>query len=51
MLPVSATNAARISRPSSERTGIFCRFGSEELRRPVARSGLGETGVQAAVSG
>ena len=30
------TKAERISRPSSVRTGMFCRFGSLELSRPVA---------------
>ena len=29
-------NARRISRPSSVRIGMFCRFGSLLLRRPVA---------------
>jgi len=29
-------NAERISRPSSVRIGIDCRFGSEVDRRPVA---------------
>src|SRR5438132_9600998 len=29
-------NDRRILRPSSERTGMFCRFGLELLRRPVA---------------
>ena len=34
--PGSATNAARISRPSGVRIGMFCRFGSLLLSRPVA---------------
>ena len=34
--PASATNAARISRPSGVRIGMFCRFGSLLLSRPVA---------------
>ena len=34
--PGRAMNAARISRPRSVRTGMFCRFGSFELNRPVA---------------
>ena len=29
-------NARRISRPSSVRIGMFCRFGSLLLKRPVA---------------
>ena len=29
-------NARRISRPSSVRIGMFCRLGSELLKRPVA---------------
>ena len=29
-------NAERISRPSSVRIGMFCKFGSLELKRPVA---------------
>ena len=36
VMPGSATNARRTSRPSSVRTGMFCRLGSEEERRPVA---------------
>src|ERR671911_661379 len=36
VLPGSATKQARISRPVSVRIGMFCRFGSTELRRPVA---------------
>ena len=36
MKPGSATKACRISRPSSVRTGMFWRFGSLLLRRPVA---------------
>ena len=32
----AGTNAPRTMRPSSVRTGMFCRFGSEEERRPVA---------------
>ena len=36
MRPGEAMNAARISRPSSVRTGIFCKFGFDELSRPVA---------------
>ena len=32
----SGTNALRISRPSSPRTGMFCRLGFEDERRPVA---------------
>ena len=35
-MPGPATNAARICRPSSVRIGMFCRFGSHELSRPVA---------------
>ena len=31
-----ATKAERISRPSAVRIGMFCRFGSLELSRPVA---------------
>ena len=34
--PSSGTNALRISRPSSPRTGMFCRLGFEDERRPVA---------------
>ena len=33
-------NARRISRPSSSRTGMFCRLGFEEEMRPVAGYGL-----------
>jgi hypothetical protein len=36
-LPFSATKAWRILRPSSVRTGMFCRFGSDEDSRPVWR--------------
>ena len=38
-----ATNAWRILRPSSKRIGIFCKFGSVELSRPVAVKRLLET--------
>ena len=31
----SATKASRMRRPSSVRTGMFCRFGSVEASRPV----------------
>ncbi len=34
--PGGAMNALRISRPTSVRMGMFCRFGSDELSRPVA---------------
>ena len=36
MRPGLATKALRISRPSSVRTGMFCRLGSVEDMRPVA---------------
>ena len=35
LLPDGAMKAVRMRRPSSVRTGMFCRFGSEEERRPV----------------
>ena len=35
-MPASATNAERISRPSSVRIGIACRFGFDVESRPVA---------------
>ena len=34
--PGRGTNAARISRPSSVRIGMFCRFGFDDESRPVA---------------
>ena len=34
--PGRGTKVARISRPSSVRIGMFCKFGSLELSRPVA---------------
>ena len=33
--PFGATKASRMRRPSSVRTGMFCRLGSVEARRPV----------------
>jgi 2-methylaconitate cis-trans-isomerase PrpF len=35
-LPGAAMKAARISRPTAVRMGMFCRLGLVELRRPVA---------------
>ena len=35
-MPGAAINAARISRPTSVRMGMFCRFGSLLESRPVA---------------
>jgi hypothetical protein len=35
-LGVSATNARRMRRPRGVRIGMFCRFGSDDDRRPVA---------------
>ena len=35
MQPGAAMKAVRIFRPSSVRTGMFCRFGSDEESRPV----------------
>ena len=35
-MPGSAINAARISRPSSVRMGMFCRLGFTDDSRPVA---------------
>ena len=35
-MPGEAVKAARISRPSSVRVGMFCRLGLTEERRPVA---------------
>ena len=46
-----ATNAWRICRPSSVRTGMFCRLGSLELSRPGRRHALVERGVDPAVLG
>ncbi len=34
-MPVGAMKAVRMRRPSSVRTGMFCRLGSVEERRPV----------------
>ena len=34
-LPAAAVKAARISRPSSVRIGMFCKFGLMDERRPV----------------
>jgi hypothetical protein len=34
--PGAGMNPARISSPRGVRTGMFWRFGSDELRRPVA---------------
>ena len=42
LLPAGATKAVRMRRPSSVRTtGMFCRLGSLEARRPVTTTGLG----------
>ena len=34
-MPGDATKARRILRPSSVRTGMFCKFGSDDDSRPV----------------
>ena len=34
-MPGTAMKARRILRPSSVRTGMFCRFGSDDDSRPV----------------
>ena len=47
----AAMNAARMRRPSSPRIGMFCRFGSLELRRPVAAPVWLKLGVQPAGRG
>ena len=45
--PASAMKARRILRPSSVRTGMFCRFGSDDESRPVVRRRQRVAGVDA----
>ncbi len=47
-MPFAATKAVRILRPSSVRTGMFCRFGSDEESRPVVIAAKRVGGVDAA---
>jgi hypothetical protein len=44
---LSAMKALRILRPASVRTGMFCRFGSEEDSRPVVVAASAKLSVHA----
>jgi len=47
MAPGGATKGAAMASPRGVRTGMFCRFGSEDESRPVGGPGLIEARVDA----